>query len=110
MSIRWIIIFVIILWLIYEYTHHMWISIWQIDSKTIKCGIGVLCIIILIAAPTFEKIINHANIHEFVKKVLINDSHSQFYNYTNETVDSEILKKMQTGASMATSHVATSST
>ena len=108
MSIRWIIILVIILWLIYEYTYHMWI--WQIDSKTIKCGIGVLCIIILLAAPSLENMINHTNIHEFVKQVLINDSHNQFYNYTNETVDSEILKKMQMGASMASSHATTSST
>ena len=71
MSIRWVIIIGILLWLIYEYTQHMWISIWQIDSKTIKCGIGVLLIVILLLAPSIEDLVKNTNVHDFLKKIMV---------------------------------------
>lgn len=101
MSLRWLFIVVIVLWLIYEYTNKFWINQWHIDWKTIKIGIGCCLLLLLLALPSIEELVSNVNINAFLRKILINDSYGDVYT-NQEPIHSEMLKKMHNGANIAT--------
>ena len=96
-SIRNILIVVILLWIAYEYTNHMWVSVWQIDSKTIKCGIGIVIIVLLVYTPSIENIVTNTDIQSFLRHILVNETDTTFYT-TNHNIHPEILSRMKSGA------------
>ena len=98
MSIRCVLIFAILVWLAYEYTNHMWISVWQVDTKTIKCGIGLLLIVLLMAMPSIEQMADNTDMNTFLRHVLVNEHYNDVYDVTHH-VSPEILYKMKKGAS-----------
>lgn len=97
MSLRYWLIFAILLWIVYEYTNHLWVSVWQVDTKTVKCSIGLFMIIILIMLPSVESLMGNTDINTYLRRLLVNEQLSSVY--TTPTVSPEILHKMQTGAS-----------
>lgn len=98
MSIRWLLVLAILVWLAYEYTNHMWMSVWQVDTKTIKCGFGLLLIVLLVAMPSIEQMMENTDVNTFLRKVLVNEHYSDMYDVTHH-VSPEILYKMKKGAS-----------
>lgn len=97
MSLRCWLIVAILLWIAYEYTNHLWVSVWQVDTKTIKCGIGLFVIVVLIMLPSIESLMDNTDMNTFLRKVLVNEHYTDVY--TSPAVSAEILRKMQTGAS-----------
>lgn len=101
MSIRWLLILLVVLWLVYEYTTKFWIKIWQIDSKTLKCGVGICIILLLVCLPSIEDTVSNVNVNDFLYKILVNDSYTQHYTSRDE-IQPNMLQKMQMGADIAT--------
>lgn len=96
-SIRNVLILAILLWIVYEYTNHMWVSVWHVDSKTIKCGIGILMIVLLVCTPSIEHAMANADIHAFLRHILVNETDTAFYT-TDHNVHPDILSRMKSGA------------
>lgn len=96
-SLRNVLILAILVWIVYEYTNHMWVSVWQIDRKTIKCGIGILMIVLLVYTPSIENVMANADIQAFLRHILVNETHTAFYT-TNHKMHPEILSRMKSGA------------
>lgn len=101
MSIRWLLILLVVVWLLYEYTTKFWMKMWQIDSKTLKFGVGMCAILLLVYLPSIEDMVSNVNVNDFLYKILVNDSYRQHYT-SHDEIQPNMLQKMHIGASIAT--------
>lgn len=104
MSLRWLVIIAIGLWLIYEYTNHMWVNVWTVHSKNIKCVFAILVILVLFCAPSFESIIQNSIIQSYLQKFLMNDAYQYHYQYPQKSIDMTMMHHLQSGAQIAKQH------
>ena len=101
MSIRWLVIIGIGIWLIYECTNHVWVNVWTVYSKNIKCVFALIIILILLFAPSLETIIQNNNIQSYLQKMLVDDTHQHHYRYPTNSIDTNLIQQMRNGAQIA---------
>ena len=85
----------------YEYTNHMWVNVWTVHSKNIKCVLAVIVIIVLLCAPSLETMMKNNSIQSYLQKILVDDTHQHHYQTPDQPIDMTLLQHMQNGAQIA---------
>lgn len=104
MSIRWLIVAVILLWLMYEYISPLWYTLWEKYSTHIKficCALIVMCVISL---PSVESLaIQYPSVYTLVRQFAIDDGiHTEYYKKQTQSEELEgVHTRVNSGMTLA---------
>lgn len=92
------IILAIIVWIVHEYTNHIWVNAWQLDTKTTKCCVALLLIVLVLVTPSVETVVANTDVNTFLRRVLVNERYNDVFT-SHAPPSPEIFRKMEIGAS-----------
>lgn len=91
MWFRWCVVFILLLWIVYECTKPFWTvtlpTIWTSYNTYIKVGVGVFAILLVVSLPSLETVARQDNqIYSMMREFLVDDKYLHHFEQPRHSV------------------------